>query len=264
MGHLTWTLDTIPKRSNMYLLFTFLGFFALNPASACQIPHSFKTHKRQTGPDDVDLKVNIHPEAANALSAFLKLNTSLDSCNYDGPKLPDQGIPDIPFQEIADVPLDTGASTPPSKRQQQLKLSGPRAYNCLLGTGKAAVAAVSSGHILEPLVKFVKDIQVNIDIIIYKDPDIEKASNEFMLFGANALTSAFPQLGFDNANKILQAIFSAEYARIMDQVENLSFFQVASRLLERQRDSDTCPTTTTGTIGKLPISLTRFSNIPKV
>ncbi|CCD34177.1 predicted protein [Botrytis cinerea T4] len=50
---------------------------------------------------------------------------------------------------------------------------------------------------------------------------------------------------FDNANKLLQAVFAAEYARVVDQVENLSLFSLANRLSERQSDNNNCPKTTT-------------------
>ncbi|KAF7915368.1 uncharacterized protein EAE98_011234 [Botrytis deweyae] len=97
-------------------------------------------------------------------------------------------------------------------------------------------------HVLEPMVKFVKDIQVNLDFITYKDPEIQREASDLLLYGADSLHQMIPSLSLDHANKLLQAV----YARVVDQVENLALFSLANRLLEKESDKDTCPKTTTG------------------
>ncbi|KAF5868715.1 uncharacterized protein Bfra_012046 [Botrytis fragariae] len=214
----------------MHFSYPLLCFLFLDITTAHQIPYSFRTHKRQNGPDNADLQVNIHPEAAKALSAFLKLDTTLDSCGVDLPSLEQPGEPEIP--------VDINKRVNP--------MSGKQLIRCLHGIGKAVVPAFSTGHILEPMVKFVKDIQVNLDFITYKDPEIQREASDLLLYGADSLHQMIPSLSFDNANKLLQAVFAAEYARVVDQVENLALFSLANRLLEKQSDKDTCPKTTTG------------------
>jgi hypothetical protein len=119
------------------------------------------------------------------------------------------------------------------------------------------VPALSAGRVLEPMVKLVKDVQVNLEFITYADPEIQLASSEFMLYGANALQAMVPSLSFIQINTLLQSIFAAEYARVVDEVENLALFSLASRLLERQSDKDTCPKTNSdndnGMVGKFSI-----------
>ncbi|ESZ92122.1 hypothetical protein SBOR_7501 [Sclerotinia borealis F-4128] len=169
----------------------------------------------------------MHPSAAQALSEFLKLDSTLDNCGIALPHINQPGVPG-----------------PPKDIKRANPMSGKQSIRCLHGIGKAVVPALSSGHVLEPVVKFVKDIQVNIDFITYQDPEIQQASSEFLLYGADALHQMAPALSFENANKLLQAVFAAEYARIVDKVENLALFSLANRLLEKQSDEDTCPKTT--------------------
>ncbi|KAF7907890.1 hypothetical protein EAE99_011801 [Botrytis elliptica] len=92
-------------------------------------------------------------------------------------------------------------------------------------------------HVLEPMMKVVKDIQVNLDFITYKDPEIQREASDLLLYGADSLHQMIPSLSFDHANKLLQAVLA---------VESLSFLLRAKRLLEKQSDKDTCPKTTTG------------------
>jgi hypothetical protein len=233
----------------MYLSPLFLCLLALHLTSANQIRYPYRTSRRQNGPDDKDLRVNLHPEAAKALSEFLKLDTTTDSCAV----------------ELADHPQDVEPKLPPaegnlpSKRANSLtQLSGGRATaRCLTGIGKAVVPALSAGRALEPMVKFVKDVQVNLDFIIYADPEIQVASSNFMSYGANALQSMVPSMPFFQINTLLQSIFAAEYARVVDEVENLTLFSLANKLLERQSDKDTCPKThsdnNNGMVGKFSI-----------
>ncbi|TGO14631.1 hypothetical protein BTUL_0050g00260 [Botrytis tulipae] len=176
----------------MHFMYPLLCIILLDITTAHQIPYSFRTHKRQNGPDNVDLQVNLHPEAAKALSAFLKFDTTRDSCGVDLPSIEQPGDPEIPV----DI----------SKRINPM--SGKQLIRCLYGIGKAIVLAFSAGNVLEPMI--------------------------------------FPSLSFDNTNKLLQAVFAAEYARVVDQVENLALFSLANRLLEKQSDKDNCPKTTTG------------------
>ncbi|KAF7945138.1 hypothetical protein EAE96_009917 [Botrytis aclada] len=214
----------------MHFTSPLLSLLFLNITTAHQTPYSFRNPKRQNEPKDADLQVNIHPEAAKALSAFLKLDTTLDSCRVDFPSLERPRKPRIP--------VDINKIINP--------MSGKQLIRCLHGIGKAVVPAFSTGHVLEPMVKFVKDIQFNPDFITYKDPEIQREASDLLLYGADSLHQMIPSLSFDTANKLLQAVFAAEYARVVDQVENLALFSHANRLLEKQSDKDTCPKTTTG------------------
>lgn len=94
--------------------------------------------------------------------------------------------------------------------------------------------------------KFVKDIQVNFECITYKDPEIQREVSDLLLHGTDSLHQTIPSSSFENANKLLQAVSAAEYARVVDQVENLTLFSLANRLFERQSDENACPRTTTG------------------
>ncbi|KAM0130610.1 hypothetical protein ACHAO1_007743 [Botrytis cinerea] len=189
-------------------------------------------------PDNADLQAIIHPEAVKALSAFLKLDTTQDSCGVDLPSPEQPGEPKIP----ADI----------NKRINPM--SGRQLIRYFNGIGKAIVPALSTGHVLEPMAKFVKDMQVNLDFITYKDPEIQREASDLLLHGADSLHQMIRSSSFDNANKLLQAVFAAEYARVVDQVENLSLFSLANRLSERQSDKNTCPKTITrdehGMVGK--------------
>lgn len=134
-------------------------------------------------------------------------------------------------------------------------MSGRQLIRYFNGIGKAIVPALSTGHVLEPMAKFVKNTQVNLDFITYKDPEIQREASDLLLHGADSLHQMIRSSSFDNANKLLQAVFAAEYVRvIIDQVENLPLFSLANRLSERQSDNNTCPKTTTrnehGMVGK--------------
>ncbi|KAF7890266.1 hypothetical protein EAF00_008581 [Botryotinia globosa] len=201
----------------MHLIYPLLCLILLDTTTAHQIPYSFRTHKRQNGPDNADLQVNIHPEAAKALSAFLKLNTTRDSCGVNLPSIEQPGEPEIP------VEIDKRINP----------MSGKQLIRCLHRIGKAIVPAFSAGHVLEPMVKFVKDIQVNLDFITYKDPEIQREASDILLHGADSLHQMFPFLSFDNAN-------------CCKLFENLALFSLANRVSEKQFDKDSCPRMTTG------------------
>ncbi|KAM0172543.1 hypothetical protein ACHAPC_010742 [Botrytis cinerea] len=197
------------------------------------------TFKADSSPDNADLQAIIRPEAVKALSAFLELDTTQDSCEVDLPSPEQPGEPKIP----ADI----------NKRINPM--SGRQLIRYFNGIGKAIVPALSTGHVLEPMAKFVKNTQVNLDFITYKDPEIQREASDLLLHGADSLHQMIRSSSFDNANKLLQAVFAAEYVRvIIDQVENLPLFSLANRLSERQSDNNTCPKTTTrnehGMVGK--------------
>ncbi|KAF7867522.1 uncharacterized protein EAF02_009713 [Botrytis sinoallii] len=179
----------------MHFTYPLLYFLFLNITTAHQISYPFRTQKRQNGPDNADSQVNIHPEAAKALSAFLKLDTTSDSCG------------------MSSWNRESGCTG-------LLNRTRSRAY----------------GEIRQGYTNF----------ITYKDPEIQREASDLLVYGADSLHQMIPSLSFDNADKLLQAVFAAEYARVVDQVENLALFSLANRLLEKQSDKDTCPKTTTG------------------
>ncbi|EMR83945.1 hypothetical protein BcDW1_7427 [Botrytis cinerea BcDW1] len=140
----------------MQFLYPLLYLLFLDLTPAHQIPYSFRNHKRQKQTRQCRLTSHHPPRSREALSAFLKLDITQDSCGVDLPSPEQPGEPKIP----ADI----------NKRINPM--SGRQLIRYFNGIGKAIVPALSTGHVLEPMAKFVKDMQVNLDFITYKDPEI--------------------------------------------------------------------------------------------